>query len=41
MAFENYLKNIYYNPSNPASFSGPDKLYQFVKKRWEIYDKQI
>ena len=32
MAFENYLKNIYYNPSNPASFSGPDKLYQFVKK---------
>ena len=32
MALENYLKNIYYNPSNPASFSGPDKLYQFVKK---------
>ena len=32
MALENYLKNIYYNPSKPASFSGPDKLYQFVKK---------
>ena len=32
MALENYLKNIYYNPSNPASFSGSDKLYQFVKK---------
>ena len=32
MALENYLKNIYYNPSNPASFSGPDELYQFVKK---------
>ena len=32
MALENYLKNIYYNPSKPASFLGPDKLYQFVKK---------
>ena len=32
MSWENYLKNIYYNPSNPASLSGPDKLYQFVKK---------
>ena len=36
MALENYLKNIYYNPSNPASFSGPDKLYQFVKKMGNI-----
>ena len=36
MALENYLKNIYYNPSNPASFSGP-----VCEKRREIYDKQI
>ena len=32
MSWENYLKNIYYNPSNPASLSGSDKLHQFVKK---------
>jgi hypothetical protein len=29
---EDYLKNIYFSPSKPASLSGPDKLYQFVKK---------
>ena len=26
------LKGAYYNPSSPASFSGVEKLYQFVKK---------
>ena len=30
--WENYLKRIYYNPSNPASYSGPDKLYRFVRR---------
>lgn len=30
--WETYLKDIYYNPSNAASFSGPDKLYHYVKK---------
>lgn len=30
--WEDYLKQIYYDPSKPASFSGPDKLYNFVKK---------
>ena len=32
MSWEDYLKDIYFNPSKPASFSGPDKLYHFVKK---------
>ena len=31
-SWERYLKKIYYDPSNPASFSGPDKLYRFVRK---------
>ncbi len=31
-SWEQYLKNIYYNSSNPASFAGPDKLYRFVRK---------
>ena len=30
--WEDYLTNIYYDPSNPASFSGPDKLYRYVRK---------
>lgn len=30
---DKYLKDIYYDPLNPASFSGPDKLFQYVKKR--------
>jgi hypothetical protein len=31
-SWEQYLKKMYYNPSNPASFAGPDKLYRFVRK---------
>ncbi|CAG2225495.1 unnamed protein product [Mytilus edulis] len=31
-ALEKYLKEIYYIPSNPASFSGPDKLYNYIQK---------
>lgn len=31
-SWENNLKNIYYNPENPAIFSGPDKLYRFARK---------
>lgn len=30
--WEDYLKEIYFDPKNPASFSGPAKLYQFVQK---------
>ena len=30
-AWEVYLKTIYYNPSHPASFAGPQKLYKVVK----------
>ena len=26
-----YLKDIYYNPKHPASFTGPIKLHQFIK----------
>ena len=26
------LRKIYYDPTSPASFSGPDKLYVYVKK---------
>ena len=32
MSWEDYLKKIYYDPASPASFSGPDKLYVYVKK---------
>ena len=28
-----YLKKIYFNPNNPGSFEGVDKLYKQVKKR--------
>ena len=26
MSWEEYLKEIYYNPANAGSFGGPDKL---------------
>ena len=29
---DRYLSSIYFNPRNPASYSGVDKLYRFVKK---------
>ena len=32
MSWENYLKDIYYDPTNPASFAGPDKLYRYARK---------
>ena len=31
-SWEQYLKKIYYDSSNPASFAGPDKIYRFVRK---------
>ena len=31
-SWERYLKKIYYDPSNAASFAGPEKLYHFVKR---------
>lgn len=41
--WEAYLKDIYYDTSNPASFSGPDKLFQYVKKhgRYDISKYKI
>ena len=32
MSVEEYLENIYFDPSHAASFSGPEKLYRTVKK---------
>jgi len=32
MSWEDYLKDVYFRPSNAGSFSGPDKLYRYVKK---------
>ena len=32
MSWEEYLKEIYYNPANAGSFGGPDKLYRYVQK---------
>ena len=29
---QDYLKQVYYTANNPSSFSGPRKLYWFVKK---------
>jgi hypothetical protein len=29
--WEDYLKKIYFDPSHPASFAGPQKLYRVVK----------
>ena len=31
-SWQDYLKDIYFNPTNPASFGGTEKLYQYVKK---------
>ena len=30
--WEDYLKNIYYDPKHAASFAGPQKLYKVVKQ---------
>ena len=30
--WEKYLKDIYLDPSHPASFGGPDRLYKIVKQ---------
>ena len=32
MSYEDYLKEIYYDPGHPASFSGLDKLFRAVRK---------
>lgn len=32
MSAEEYLQNIYFEPSHPASFAGPEKLYRVVKR---------
>ena len=29
--WKTYLSSIYFDSNNPASFSGPEKLYQYVK----------
>ena len=32
MSWEDYLAKIYYDPVNAGSFSGPEKLYRYVRK---------
>ena len=32
VSWEDYLKDIYYNPKNPASYAGPEKLYRYFRK---------
>ena len=41
--WEKYLKSIYFDPSHPASFGGPDRLYKIVKKegKYTISHSQI
>lgn len=43
LPYEQYLFSIYYNSSHPASFSGVDKLYSYVKKegKFELGRKKI
>ena len=31
--WEDYLKSIYYDPAQPASFAGPQKLYRAVQQQ--------
>jgi len=31
-SLEDYLKAVYYDPANAGNFSGPDKLYRYVRK---------
>ncbi|MCG8432149.1 MAG: transposase family protein, partial [Candidatus Omnitrophica bacterium] len=38
---DDVLKEIYYDPKHPASFSGPKKLFQEAKKRTDITLKQV
>ena len=41
--WEKYLKSIYFDPSHPASFGGPDRLYKIFKKegKYTISHSQI
>ena len=41
--WEKYLEQIYFNPEHPASFEGPKRLYESVKKegRYKISHGQI
>lgn len=36
---EQYLKKIYYDPKNPASFSGLEKIYSYVKSQGKTLSK--
>ena len=41
--WENYLKELYFNSSHPASFGSPERLYNNVKKegKFKISHSQI
>lgn len=38
---DTYLKSVYYDAAHPASYSGIDKLYRFVKKERKISKARI
>ena len=33
MDLKTYLQELYYNPKNPASFSGIDRLWRVVREK--------
>lgn len=37
MSWEDYLAKIYYDPVNAGSFSGPEKLYRFVRQKGKYF----
>ena len=41
--WEKYLKEIYLDPSHPASFGSPERLYKIVKKegKYKLSHSQI
>ena len=41
--WEKYLEKIYFNPSHPASYKGPVRLYKYVKQegKYKISHNQI
>ena len=41
--WEKYLEKIYFNPSHPASYEGPVRLYKYVKQggKYKISHNQI
>ena len=41
--WKDYLASVYFDPTHPGSFAGPDKLYEAVKSegQWKIGKRKI